>query len=529
MRIGIDVGGTNTDAVLMDGDSVVADAKVTTTPDVTDGIMQAVQGLRERRDFDPAAVTGVMLGTTHFINAIVEGRDLSPTAAVRLGLPATQSLPPLTAWPSNLVSAIGDHTYLCHGGHEYDGRVISQLDPGELHRIADELAAADVRSVAITSVFSLVNAEFELRAAEILAERLPGLRVSLSHEVGRTGLLERENATVINAALGELAERICGGMVAMLRSIGLEAPLYLSQNDGTLMGVDYARQYPVMTFASGPTNSMRGAAYLSGVDECAVVDVGGTTTDVGMLHRGFPREASTEVSVGGIRTNFRMPDVLSFGVGGGSLVRQDSGGVTVGPESVGYRLRDEALVFGGETLTATDLVVAAGRADIGEPERVASLDRDLVDAGLAYATERITGTIDRMRTSRSPVPVVLVGGGSVLLPESIPLASSVMRPQQFAVANAVGAAIAQISGDVDRIFAVQPGQRDAALDTAKQEATDRALIAGATPGTVEIVEVEEIPLAYLPGNATRIRVKAVGDLARDPSVPASAVHGHGAG
>jgi N-methylhydantoinase A/oxoprolinase/acetone carboxylase beta subunit len=173
--------------------------------------------------------------------------------------------------------------------------------------------------------------------------------------------------------------------------------------------------------------------------------------------------------------------------------------------------------------------VAAGRADIGEPERVASLDRDLVDAGLAYATERITGTIDRMRTSRSPVPVVLVGGGSVLLPESIPLASSVMRPQQFAVANAVGAAIAQISGDVDRIFAVQPGQRDAALDTAKQEATDRALIAGATPGTVEIVEVEEIPLAYLPGNATRIRVKAVGDLARDPSVPASAVHGHGAG
>jgi N-methylhydantoinase A/oxoprolinase/acetone carboxylase beta subunit len=104
-----------------------------------------------------------------------------------------------------------------------------------------------------------------------------------------------------------------------------------------------------------------------------------------------------------------------------------------------------------------------------------------------------------------------------------------MRPQQFAVANAVGAAIAQISGDVDRIFAVQPGQRDAALDTAKQEATDRALIAGATPGTVEIVEVEEIPLAYLPGNATRIRVKAVGDLARDPSVPASAVHGHGAG
>jgi N-methylhydantoinase A/oxoprolinase/acetone carboxylase beta subunit len=282
-----------------------------------------------------------------------------------------------------------------------------------------------------------------------------------------------------------------------------------------------------MTFASGPTNSMRGAAYLSGVDDCAVVDVGGTTTDVGMLHRGFPREASTEVSVGGIRTNFRMPDVLSFGVGGGSVVRQDDAGVRVGPESVGYRLEDEALVFGGKTMTATDLVVASGLADIGDPERVASLDRELVAAGLDYVTNRITGTIDRMRTSRALVPLVLVGGGSVLLPEEFPLASSVLRPEQFAVANAVGAAIAQISGDVDRIFAIQPGQRDAALDTAKQEATDRALIAGASPGSVEIVEVEEIPLAYLPGNATRIRVKAVGDLAGGPSVPSPAAHGHG--
>ncbi|MEU9125169.1 hydantoinase/oxoprolinase family protein [Streptomyces sp. NPDC048506] len=524
MRIGIDVGGTNTDAVLMDGDAVLAEAKVTTTPDVTSGIVQAVQALQDLRAFDPGALTGVMLGTTHFINAIVEGRDLAPTAAVRLGLPATQSLPPLVGWPKDLVSAIGGHTYLCHGGYEYDGRVISELVPDELHKIADDLAAKKVRSVAVTSVFSLVNPEFECRAAEILTRRLPGLRVSLSHELGRTGLLERENATVLNAALGECAERICDGMVTTLRAVGLHAPLYLSQNDGTLMGVDYARQYPVMTFASGPTNSMRGAAYLSGVDDCAVVDVGGTTTDVGMLHHGFPREASTEVSVGGIRTNFRMPDVLSLGIGGGSVVRQHGSAVRVGPDSVGYRLQDEALVFGGQTLTATDLVVAAGIAEIGEPERVASLDRGLVTAGLAYAREQITGTIDRIRTSKARIPVVLVGGGGFLLPDELPLASSVLRPDHFAVANAVGAAIAKISGDVDRIFAVQPGQRDSTLDIAKQEAIDRALIAGAAPGTVEIVELEEIPLAYLPGNATRIRVKAVGDLAPDTSEDFTPAH-----
>ena len=93
-------------------------------------------------------------------------------------------------------------------------------------------------------------------------------------------------------------------------SSGSRRRVYLSQNDGTLMSVDYAERYPVATFASGPTNSMRGAAFLSGLDDCAVVDIGGTTSDVGMLQHGFPREASVAVEIGGVRTNFRMPDVL---------------------------------------------------------------------------------------------------------------------------------------------------------------------------------------------------------------------------
>ena len=86
--------------------------------------------------------------------------------------------------------------------------------------------------------------------------------------------------------------------------------MYLSQNDGTLMSVGYTEHYPVATFASGPTNSMRGAAFLSGLEDCAVVDIGGTTADVGVLQHGFPREAAVAVDIGGVRTNFRMPDVL---------------------------------------------------------------------------------------------------------------------------------------------------------------------------------------------------------------------------
>src|SRR4051794_29640514 len=143
-----------------------------------------------------------MIGTTHFINALIEGRRLAPTAALRLGLPATASLPPLVDWPERLVKAVGGRGYLAHGGHEFDGRHIAELQPDEIRRHAADMAAHGVRSVAISSVFSPVSNEFELQAAELIAEELgEGVAISLSHEIGRIGLLERENATIINAAL----------------------------------------------------------------------------------------------------------------------------------------------------------------------------------------------------------------------------------------------------------------------------------------------------------------------------------------
>ena len=534
MRIGIDVGGTNTDAVLIDSDGadrVLAAVKAATTGDVTSGIVAALDGLQAQHAFDPAGVRAVMIGTTHFINALVEADRLAPTAALRLGLPATASLPPMVDWPARLVDAIAGRGYLAHGGHEFDGRQISPLDEDELRRHAADMAANGVRSVAVSSVFSPVNAEFELRAAEILAEELgPELPVSLSHEIGRVGLLERENATIINAALRELAAHIVDALAGSVSGHGITAPLYLSQNDGTLMDVGYARRYPVATFASGPTNSMRGAAVLSGQSSCAVVDVGGTTTDVGVLTGGFPREATVEVSVAGIRTNFRMPDVLSIGLGGGSLVRDTSGsGLTVGPDSVGYRLTERALVFGGDTLTATDIAVAAGRAEIGDPGRVSHLPRELVEAALERIAADVADVVDRMRISADPLPVVAVGGGSVLLPDEFPGLGAVHRPEHFAVANAIGAAIAQVGGEVDRVFAIEPGRRDAVVDEARQEAVDRAVVAGADPASVTIVDFDEVPIPYLPGNATRIRCKAVGDLRIEHGSSTRDGTGNGAG
>ncbi|MFQ6001654.1 MAG: hydantoinase/oxoprolinase N-terminal domain-containing protein [Anaerolineae bacterium] len=511
MRIGVDVGGTNTDAVVMEGTKVLGWFKTPTTPDVTSGIVTALKGALEQTKVSREEIDAIMIGTTHFTNAVVERRRLMKTAAVRLGLPATECLPPMVDWPPDLREAVGDHKYLVHGGHEFDGREIAPLDEKEIRQVAQDIKKKGIKAIAISAVFSPVNSSFEERAAEIVREEVPDAAITLSHEIGRISLLERENAAILNACLGELAKAIVASFREALKQMGIEAPFYLSQNDGTLMNAEYAEKYPVLTFASGPTNSMRGAAFLSGVKEAVVVDLGGTTSDVGMLVSGFPREASLAVEIGGVRTNFRMPDVLSFGLGGGSIISTDP--LRIGPQSVGYELTTKALVFGGSVLTATDVAVAGGLADIGDPGAVKGLDEEAVKDVLDEIQSMVDMAVDRMKISAEPIPVILVGGGTILVSRPVQGASEMVKPEHFPVANAIGAAIAQVGGETDRVYSLEKISREEALAEAKEEARNKAKGAGAEEETIKIVDVEEIPLTYLPSNAVRMKVKAVGDLA----------------
>jgi N-methylhydantoinase A/oxoprolinase/acetone carboxylase beta subunit len=510
VRIGIDVGGTNTDAVLMDGNKVISSTKTPTTANVSDGITKALQTIITDAKIDVKKLDGVMIGTTHFTNAVVERLRLQPTACIRLGLPATACLPPMVDWPDDLAEVLGRHTYLAHGGHEFDGREISAFNPDEVRGIAEEIKKKGLKAIAISSVFSPVNAAFEEKTAEIVKQVIPDANITLSSTIGRIGLLERENAAIMNACLRELAVKTVDGFKSALAEMNITAPFFISQNDGTLMNADFAAQYPVLTFASGPTNSMRGAAFLSGLKDAIVIDIGGTTTDIGVLQQGFPRVAAMAVSIGGVRTNFRMPDTLSIGLGGGSIVQTDP--LRVGPQSVGYEITSKALIFGGDTLTTTDVVVAAGQVNVGDKNKV-RLEASIIQAVQERIADMINVAVDRMKTSANAVPVIAVGGGSILIQRKIEGASEIIKPEHFAVANAIGAAIAQVGGETDCIFSLAEMSRDEALAQAKKEATDRAVLAGAKVDTVEIVDVEEVPLAYLPGNATRIMVKAVGDLA----------------
>jgi len=511
IRIGIDVGGTNTDAVLMDGHKVIAGVKAPTSADVMTGVVAALRDVLTAAGKPASAVDVVMIGTTHFTNAVVQRRDLAPVAAVRLCLPATASLPPMVDWPEDLREVIGNHWFLAHGGNEFDGRVISPLDEAELLGIAEKIKAKGINSVAITSVFAPVSTDFERQAGEIFARALPGAHITLSSDIGRIGLLERENAAIMNACLRDLSRHVVAAFRQALTDVGFAGRFFLTQNDGTLMDAAFAERFPVLTFASGPTNSMRGAAFLSGVSDAIVVDIGGTTTDVGSLQKGFPRQATVAVEVGGVRTNFRMPDVFSIGLGGGSLVVDGAGAVAVGPRSVGYRIVTEALIFGGSTLTTSDIVVADGGAELGDPAKVAHLDKAMIRRARDRIALMLEDCVERARISPDPMPVIVVGGGSILVEGPI-AGLDLIKPDHFAVANAVGAAIAQVSGEVDRVYSLAEIGRDQALDDAKARATESAIAAGARPDSIEIVDVEDVPLAYLPGNATRVRVKAVGEL-----------------
>jgi N-methylhydantoinase A/oxoprolinase/acetone carboxylase beta subunit len=511
LRLGVDVGGTNTDAVLIDdADRLVAKAKVATTlPHVQEGIATAIGDVLDRHNVRPVRVTRAMLGTTHAINAVLERRNVRRVAVVRIGSPLTHAVPPLTTWPADLRAAVSAGEMVVGGGAEYDGRAAAALDEDALARFLAGVAET-AQDVAITSVFSPVAPDHEVAAAAVVRRELgSGVRISLSHEIGSVGLLDRENATVLNAALSEAAEGLATAFGEALEARGIAAEPYFAQNDGTLMALEHALRFPVLMIRSGPANSMRGAAHLSGVEDGVVIDVGGTSTDVGVLANGFPRESLVPAVFAGVRMNFRTPDVDSLPFGGGSIVDLDADPPRFGPRSVALHLEERALVFGGDTPTLTDAAVAGGRATLGS-QRPDARHRPALLRALAAVGDALVDAIDRVRPSMAPPPLVVVGGAGMLVPERLAGTGEVIRPDHHEVANAIGAAIAPVSGQADRICPSRPDKRAAALAEARAAAIAMAVHAGADPAAVEVVEVEEIPLTYLVDPAIRIRVKAAG-------------------
>ncbi|KAL7797302.1 hypothetical protein V8C37DRAFT_399914 [Trichoderma ceciliae] len=527
LRIGVDVGGTNTDGVILDplrasfpDKGIIAWHKAPTTTNPSIGINDAITAMFKSAAINPSEVESVTIGTTHFVNAVVE-RDvsrLSTVAVIRLCGPFSKHAPPCVDWPDDMRQMILGHYALLKGGLEVDGSLISDIDEREIKEQCAIIREKGIKSIVVNGVFSPIDTieRQEERAADILKAELPGYDVVCSKEIANLGFLERENAAILNASILSFARKTIRSFQEPIKRLGLHCPVFITQNDGTVLSGEMAARLPIRTFSSGPTNSMRGAAFLARgqISEAVmVVDIGGTTTDVGLLHaNGFPRQQAAYSDLAGIRMNFSCPDIKSIGLGGGSIVRSDKG-LTVGPDSVGHKLQQESVVFGGSITTTTDCIVQTNPdLKIGNAELVKRL---LTDEQLNLFRDviksKIEKAIDKMKTSPDDIPVLLVGGGAILSPNELKGASRVLKPEWSQVANAIGAAMARVSAVVDTVKSTESKTTAQLLEEISKEAIAKTISAGASPTSVEIVEKETLPLQYI-AHKTRFIVRAAGDF-----------------
>jgi N-methylhydantoinase A/oxoprolinase/acetone carboxylase beta subunit len=454
LRVGIDVGATNVDAVLMDaGGRLPARAKVPVGPGLRDSLDAVLAELLRSVPAIASQLVRVTLGTRHVTDRLVRRRGLTRVGTLRLGAPLTGAIPPLWTWPADLRAAVSAGERIVGGGAEYDGRTPTPLEIAAVQRFLHDVAG-QAEAIAVSSVFSPLAPEQELQVAEIVRRELgPAVPVSLSHEIGSFGLLTRENATVLNATLIAPARAVATALTDALASRGISVETYFAQNDGSVMALEHALRFPVLMIGSGAALSISGAAYLSGVADAVVVDVGGTRTEVSVLVHGFPREAAPPTEVAGVRTDFRLPELWTLSVGGDAPDGR-------GAEALAWELADVDLLGG--------------------------------DPG---------------------TPVVAVGGAAALVEEALAGDHEVIQPAHGDIAGAIGAAIAAVSGHADLVCDRDSDRVDAALLLARRTAVDRAIHAGADPARVQIAEVEQIPLSYLVEPAVRVRVRATGPCA----------------
>ena len=306
MMLGLDVGGTHTDVVVIKGKEVASKAKILTKQDdllesVLFGLLEATEGL------DPRLIQRVVVSTTLATNAIIEGR-LEPVGIIASSGPGMN--------PAGF--AIGEHFYPVSGAIDHRGREVAPIRDGEIQDVARSLKAAGLRNVALVGKFSTRNPSHELRMRELLEDGFQ--TVAMGHQVsGQLNFPRRIATTYLNAAVAPITRRFYDAVQKSMERRGLMVPLEILKADGGTMAQHRSLQYAVETILSGPAASVMGTlAFADQGKEEVVLDVGGTTTDIAILVNGVPLLERRGISIGGYRTLVRALRSYSIGVGGDS-------------------------------------------------------------------------------------------------------------------------------------------------------------------------------------------------------------------
>ena len=277
LKLAIDVGGTHTDAVLLKQDQiegaieVLARVKIPTLKSsVTDSVMSVTDALLAIAESDGHKVMrekiNIHLGTTHFANALRQREELEKVALIRLALPASDFVPPFFSWPQgkdSLLNSVYGYSAIVHGGCESDGKIISKLSYDELKEVAECIKLKKITRVVLSAPNSPTHPQMELAAQKILREMLPkNVIISVSHAFPEGGILDRENAAVLNASLLGKAQSVFTELNEKLIQRGLTSPLFVTRNDGSFMMVEEAITKPLLAYSSGQINSIRGAEWV---------------------------------------------------------------------------------------------------------------------------------------------------------------------------------------------------------------------------------------------------------------------------
>ncbi|MGD9310633.1 MAG: hydantoinase/oxoprolinase family protein [Desulfosarcina sp.] len=541
MIIGLDVGGTHTDVVLLGQEGLVRQIKVLTNP--ADLFATVLNGLERITDgIDPRGIRRAVLSTTLATNRIVSGQIPEVGMIISAGPGMNPEL-----------FRTGPHYHVVNGAIDHRGRVIVPIDEDQVTAVADSLKASGIRYVGVVSKFSVRNPDHERVIGDLIGDRFE--KVFLGHRLaGALNFPRRIATTFLSAAVYPIHKEFFEAVRRSLSRKGLGVPIRLLKPDGGNMRFDASIDHPAQTIVSGPAASVMGSVAVAPKGEdCLVLDIGGTTTDMAVLINGVPLLDPLGTRIGGHKTLIRSLATVSIGIGGDSAVRVVDATIHIGPDRLGV-----AMAFGGPVPTPTDAILFLGLGEGGDLEKsrqglqtlADDLDTDIRDAAnriyeqaCRTILEQAASMVDRINAKPvytvhelweghrlQPQHILVLGGPAPWFVTGLERLSHsrVDVVPRWSVANAIGAGLARTTcevtffADTEQATAAAPEEHfkaaipanytkedavAAALDLLRHKATRR----GADPEHLELEVIEAISFNMVRGfNTTgkNIRVKA---------------------
>ena len=541
MIIGLDVGGTHTDVVLLGQEGLIRQVKVPTNPsDLFNTVLTGLEKITE--GIDPVHISRAVLSTTLATNRIVQNRIPEVGMIVSAGPGLDPEL-----------FRTGPHYYRVVGAIDHRGREITPIDETQVLEVADHLQKNGIRHVGVVSKFSVRNPHHEMAIGDLIGDRFE--KVFLGHRsAGNLNFPRRIATTFLNASVYPIHKDFFEAVVNSLAKKGLSVPIRILKPDGGNMRFDASIDHPAQTILSGPAASVMGSVAFAPKDEvCLVLDIGGTTTDMAVLVNGVPLLDPMGIDIGDHKTLIRSLETVSIGVGGDSAVRVVNGKIHIGPDRLGL-----AMAYGGPVPTPTDAIFVLGLGEGGDPDSARegmqavadALETDVQDAAnriyeqaCRTILDEAAAMIDRINAKPvytvhelweghrlQPRHILVLGGPAPWFAKGLERLSEsrVAVVPRWKVANAIGAGLARTTcevtlfADTEREIATAPGENfnttipssytkadavAAALDLLRQKAIAR----GANPEYLELEVIEAMSFNMVRGFYTtgrNIRVMA---------------------